>query len=582
MPIISVLSFIGALFATSYAQATTYYIRTDGGTLAQCDGKTNAAYHPNDGKPHPTPGVTPHCAWNHPFVALPPTRVEHPVAPRIAGGDTVIIARGSYMMGYGAPETSFCSTSAAYDCIMQSVPSGPDALHPTRILGASYNQGCKTPPELWGTQRAYGILQIRGVQHGAQAAYIEVGCLELTDHSGCIENHCSSDNCTGGPQQFDRCKRDAYPFGTWGENGLLASDAHNVYIHDLNIHGFGSEGIRWGRLTNWTTRNVRVVGNGFAGVDGDISNGTADTSMHGTMYFSHIDVEWSGCGERYPSRQIFGCWDQNEGGYGDGFATGHTGGNWVVEDSKFLNNVSDGLDLLYADGTGSITVTRVHSEGNAGNQLKLRGAARVTNSVAIGNCASQWASWPPNNYSGPYNDTQFVGLYNMQLSGGCRASGDAITLSTMPGEAHVLIGNTITGQSSCLVVESETGSDGGDTGSTLLLANNILAVPANQISWQRFATGGGTTAVCGYYDYNAHPLVTYSHNLFYGVKDGQCPAGSACADPLFTNSDPTKFIPKLKAGSPAIGAGDPKYCVSAAGAKSSCNIGAQTTTGVNQ
>ena len=58
------------------------------------------------------------------------------------------------------------------------------------------------------------------------------------------------------------------------------------------------------------------------------------------------------------------------GGYGDGLGTGATAGNWVFEDSAFLHNTSDGLDLLYARAGSSITLRRVHAEGNAGDEIR--------------------------------------------------------------------------------------------------------------------------------------------------------------------------------------------------------------------
>ena len=55
----------GALLLVSApAQAATYYVRTDGGSAAQCTGLADAAY-PGSGSSQP-------CAWNHPFQALPP------------------------------------------------------------------------------------------------------------------------------------------------------------------------------------------------------------------------------------------------------------------------------------------------------------------------------------------------------------------------------------------------------------------------------------------------------------------------------------------------------------------------------
>ncbi len=65
-------------------------------------------------------GTAQPCAWDHPFRALPPDGT-----PRISGGDTLIIASGSYMMGYGAPGADTCYSDGAYDCHMPPIPGGP-------------------------------------------------------------------------------------------------------------------------------------------------------------------------------------------------------------------------------------------------------------------------------------------------------------------------------------------------------------------------------------------------------------------------------------------------------------------------
>ncbi|MFI4969219.1 MAG: choice-of-anchor Q domain-containing protein [Lysobacterales bacterium] len=534
----SVLLFFASIFLAHAADAATYYVRTDGGSAAQCTGLANVAYSGS--------GSGQACAWSHPFIALPPA--GNPA--RIAGGDTLIIGHGSYMMGYGAPETGGCYQNSAYDCIMQTVPSGLDATHPTRILGEGYDQGCPAAPQLWGTQRAYAIVQIRGTQGGTQASNIEVGCLEMTDHSSCIENHCSAGNCTGGADQIDRCRRDAYPFGTWAENGLIASDASNVLIHDLNIHGLGAEGVRAGRLTDWTIQKVRIWANGFAGWDADIRNGvpTNDTSYHGTIHFTNLEIAWSGCGERYPSGEIFGCWDQNEGGYGDGFGAGPTGGTWIFEDSHIHHNVSDGLDLLYGDATANVTYRRVKAEDNAGNQLKASGNVTIENSIVIGTCAMPWSVSPVNNYDGP-TPPQYVGRYNMELSGNCRASGDSISLKPHPGNAVVVRSNTITGQGNCQVMWT-----GGDATSTVLIANN--AIYGGNNDWLTMATGGGNRLTCGIYAYNSPATLTTVNNLLWHVRNDQCPTGSHCTDPGLSSDDLASFDPLPLPNSPLINNAD--------------------------
>ncbi|MCP4217295.1 MAG: hypothetical protein GY765_21810, partial [bacterium] len=339
------------------AAATTYYIRTDGGTADQCTGTTDAAY-PGSGSNQP-------CAWSHPFWAL-----DSGGNWRIQGGDTIIIASGSYMMGYGAPNTSgLCEASYAYECNLPPLPSGPDSANPTRILGKGWDSGCAAPPELWGTQRTWSIFDLTG------SSNVHIGCLDITDHSGCIEFHADSSVT---------CERNTYPFGDWASDGIVASDSSSVTLKDLDIHGLAEVGIRAGRLTDWTIDNVRVAGNGWAGWDGDIDG---NDSNGGTLTFDQLLVEWNGCGESYPGKEPLNCWAQTAGGYGDGLGTGATGGHWIFRDCIFRYNTSDGLDLLYARVDGSqIDIQRMQSYGNAGNQLKLNGNAQVENSLLVGNC----------------------------------------------------------------------------------------------------------------------------------------------------------------------------------------------------
>jgi hypothetical protein len=273
------------------SDAATYYVRTDGGSPQRCTGLADAA-DPGSGSNRP-------CAWDHPFRALPPGGT-----PRMAGGDTLIIAAGSYMMGYGAPGADTCSSDYPWDCHSPPIPSGPGTSTPTRILGVGWDTGCSTPPELWGTERSSRILDLDG------SSNVQMACLAVTDHSGCVESHSGS----------LACNRDTFPFGTWAPLGMYAADSRSVHLKNLNIHGLGV-GIHAGRLTDWTVEDVRIAGNGWAGWDGDIG---PDSSNSGQMVFRRFRVEWNGCAETYPGLQPAGCWAQTAGGYGDGLGTGAT------------------------------------------------------------------------------------------------------------------------------------------------------------------------------------------------------------------------------------------------------------------
>ncbi len=383
------------------ATGTTYYVRPDGGTAEQCTGLVDAPY-PGQGNGQP-------CAWDHPFRALPPDG-----EPRLAGGDTLIITEGEYRIGYGAPGAETCEAASSWDCVLAPLPSGPDAAHPTRLLGAGWDSGCAHPPTLWGAERASMVLNLTG------SSNVEVACLEITDHDTCVEFH------TGGLA----CPRDAPPYGDWSPVGLYAVDAANVTLRHLDIHGMAHSGVWAGRLRDWTVEWVRIAGNGWVGWDGDVEG---DDTYEGTFHFRHWLVAWNGCGERYPEATPVGCWAQSAGGYGDGVGTGTVGGDWWIEDSAFLHNTSDGLDLLYHTGGGRIVLDRVHAEGNAGNQIKVAGTTLITNSLLVGNCAF-------------FEDQPFT--YDVDP---CRALGNTLSLAFTGGESVTVVNSTFYGQGDGLI-----------------------------------------------------------------------------------------------------------------------------------
>ncbi len=417
--------------------AATYYIRPDGGTAAQCNGLTDAPYMPGNGQVIP-------CAWNHPYQALSPISDG---TVRIHGGDTLIIGAGEYQMGYGAPGTESCDYEASWDCYMSAIPSGSDAAHPTRILGEGWNSGCNNPPQLWGSGRSNYVVNL------TDSSNVEVACLEITDHSSCIEDHLFP---TGGSEYT--CERDIPPYGEWAVTGLYAEDSANMQLTDLNIHGLASRGVLAGRLTDWTVENVRVVGNGLAGWDTDLVGDGSNSENHGMHIFRHWTVAWNGCGETYPDKQHIGCWGQEAGGYGDGAGFGGTtGGHYIIEDSAFLHNTSDGLDMLYLRLPGAaVEIRRTIAEGNDGNQIKVT-ASQVTieNAIIVSNCG------------------YFHGMPYWNNDDDCRANGDALVLELQPGSHFSVINTTITGEGNCLVIAG-CALDQSCNGSEQILMRNSL------------------------------------------------------------------------------------------------------------
>jgi PKD repeat protein len=282
------------------------------------------------------------------------------------------------------------------------------------------------------------VLNLTGSSH------VEVGCLAVTDHSGCVEFHSGS----------APCQRDTPPFGPWAVRGLYAEDSTDVFLHDLHIHGLAAAGIHAGRLRDWRVEDVSVIGNGMVGWDGDIEG---DDSNSGDLAFRRFRVEWNGCAETYPGAQPTGCWAQSAGGYGDGFGTGATRGTWLFEDSTFLHNTSDGLDLLYARSGSSITLRRVHSEGNAGDQIKTNGPVTIENTIAVSSCGS-FEGQPYTHHVDP-----------------CRAGGTAVVLVLREGAQANVTNSTVAGEGDGLVLgecDSEHSSCNGQE--QIVLRNNVF------------------------------------------------------------------------------------------------------------
>jgi hypothetical protein len=499
---------------------STYYVRPDGGSYAECTGLVDASY--------PGSGLSQPCAWNHPFQALPPD-----AEPRIVGGDTLIIGAGSYQMGYGAPGAEACEYEGSYECLMSAIPSGPDAAHPTRILGAGWESDCPSPPELWGSGRPWFVVNL------TDSSNVEIACLEMTDHSSCIEDHLFP---TGGSEYT--CQRDAPPYGDWAAIGLYAEDSANVHLADLNIHGLANTGIQAGRLTDWTVERVRLAGNGLAGWNGDLVGDGSNSENHGTLIFRHWLVEWNGCGETYPDEQHLGCWGQEAGGYGDGAGFGGTtGGHYIIEDSAFLHNTSDGLDMLYTRLPGAfVEIRRTIAEGNDGNQIKVTGEVVIENSIIVSNC-------------GFFHDMAF-----WNNGDDCRAGGDALVFALNPGDRATVTNITITGEGGCLVI-AECALDKTCNGSEKVIMRNVL-FQGQKI----FFNPDEDTCFAWYDDESSPPMPANPFDVAYSlITDVRFGNVTPCPGPYnlcgvfsgLMNTAIDAFDAHLQGNSPAINAGTP-------------------------
>ena len=488
------------------AASITYYVRPDGGSPDQCTGLADA--------PYPGSGTDQPCAWDHPFRALQPSGEPDTTGfSRIAGGETLIITSGSYRMGLGAPGAENCDAGYPWDCHMPPVPGGPDPDHPTRILGQGWDLGCPDPPELWGTERAEIVLNL------TDASNVEIACLEITDHEGCVEWH---------PGDV-ACERETYPYGDWAPTGLYAEDATHVRLEDLDIHGLAHTGIWAGRLTDWTVEDVRIAGNGWVGWDGDLPGADANS---GALVFRRWIVEWNGCGETYPGGAPVGCWAQSAGGYGDGVGTGPTGGTWIIEDSTFRHNTSDGLDLLYHTLGGSVTVRRTLAEGNAGDQIKTAGPTRIENVIAVSDCSF-------------FEHQSFTYAVDP-----CRAGGSALAFTLHAGDVITVVNSTVTGEGDCLII-AECAEGGTCDGTERVGLRNDIFLGNPQF-------GAGEDTTCLAWTDLSDDLFAIDHALIDEVKGtpDPCPLASLCdIAPGLADQSLETFDAPLTESSPAIDAG---------------------------
>lgn len=486
-----------------------YFVRPGGGNTEQCTGKTNADYSGS--------GSAQDCAFSHPFYVFPPEGTS-----LLKGGETLIIADGSYEMGYGAPNTGACSEFWTWDCQMPTIPSGLSQDQPTRILGEGWNNGCSTMPKLSGTERPWHIVDLTGSDN------VELQCLEITDGEDCIENH------TGGMA----CERDNYPHGKWASTGLVASDSENVLLKNLDIHGLGSKGIHAGRLKDWTVEKTSISGNGFVGWDGDINTSGRnqnESSNSGTMLFKEVSIDWNGCAETADGGHA-GCWGQSVGGYGDGLGTEQTAGDWIFEDSTFLHNTSDGLDLLYHRLGGTITVRRTQAEGNAGQQIKTAGDTVMTDNVVVGNCSF-------------FDGQSFT--HNVDS---CRAAGTAIAVNaSASGHQTTMYNNSVYSEGDCVMT-----ADPASASMTIKSRNNIYYGDDD------YTDGGHGDRSCLLWSEN-DSLTNFDndYSLIYGAKESdnyKCSQGShnICnSDPLYiaAGTNVENFNLLVKSNSPVIDKG---------------------------
>jgi hypothetical protein len=497
----------------------------------------------------------------------------------ISGGDTVVI-RGCVAtpqngntnecrVGFEKSSSngggySWCvGGSGSGGCSNPTIPSGTSGQH-TRILGQNYASCSNTNgtaanhsllTQLFGGFGVYTTFNLAGAQ------YVDVQCLEITQHNGqCILHGLPAypRACVGGVDDYDA-------------TGVSTSNTtSNLLLQDVWIHGNGNNGIL-GPIGGPVVMNrVEVNFNGFTGWNFDDGNDTADAAGS-SITANYVTMEGNGCNEEYPivhtAFPAISCYDLSSNGFGD---------SWSGQDTELDSFVCNHCTQIYNTKDGfigphtsirSLTITNSTSYGNMGQQWKfvtpVNGSISFTNNLTIGNCFRLAEQLP----GAPYNYNMSTSSYGgAGLSLYCRAAGDFFSYSPSAGATVVFNNNTIVGYSSTVIDIGCTSSGTCGTASNLF-TNNIFLGYINQNPLYE-ATDGYTGEAPGLF-YDSDPgtsnVVTSNHNIEYGIRNGDACTGSIlCVDPKFVN-EPTvpltlessldNFNYNLQNTSPAIDAG---------------------------
>lgn len=534
-----------AIFATLIALlvmppqlwGATWFVRTDGGTRyssfvtsGQCNGSADAAY--------PGTGTNQNCAFNDVrYLWDTGAGGVNPVWV-LSGGDTAVIRvkSGGWRIGWntatGPGTGNFCNyaTSFPYACGMPPPPSGTSGAH-TRIIGGCVFDGNCTPvhpvypfsgneTQVFGGFAALGTLWLTG------SSYVDVAGLEITSHNGA----CSR---VGSPNYPTTCSSSS-PFSDYSEYGIVINNStSNIFLTDLYMHGFDSDGIAGQMGGDFTLTRVQSDFNAFAGWNFD--DGTAPpTTAH--LFQSEVTMIGNGCLEQYPivntQFPALACWDTLSAGFGDSWSQGPNSGSqnmdtFTCDHCLIAYNTKDGASgphTLYK----TLSFTNSVEYGNMGQQgkwgMQANSTATFTNDLFAGNCLRMSTALP----GAAQNFNISTSLGGSYLSGYCRAAGNLFDFFNDTGSTSLFANNTFVGYNPTFF---EFGVISGTSVNTI--KNNIFLGYTTSLSY--FPNSGQAPGL-----YSIDPGGTFtisaSNDIEFGIRNGDTCGGTIiCSDPKLVN-----------------------------------------------
>jgi len=555
--------------------ATTWYIRTDGGTRysakvtgGQCDGRADARY--------PGKGVNQHCAFNDVRYLWNDGSVGSGFPSWgwvIAGGDTVVIRGCAALPGQVNPSNPTCrigwdngtansssnpwcwyapgNYGSPYGCFNPPIPAGTAGAH-TRILGACAVTGtCSsgTSTTLGSLTQLFGGFGDQIVLNLADTQYVDIEGLEITEHNGkCIQY--------GSPAYPRGCSNSLPGLDDYAHNGILTNNAtRHIQLQDVSVHGFTASGI-WGPIGGpIIMTRVQVNFNGFAGWNFDDGKRTSNAGGS-SIAASYVTMEGNGCDEQYPivntQFPAFVCYDDNSGGFGDSWSGQDTPiESFSCDHCAQRYNTKDGFIGPHVD-IAHLTITNSESYGNMGQQWKWGAAPGSTtvfeNNLTVGNCrrmAEPLPGAPPG--------------YNRHLSDFCRAAGDVFSFNT-GANGTVLFSNNTTVGYSATIFDLDCRPKNTCSATHFIFRNNIV------LGYQNPRYNSETPGL--FYLNDTSVKVGQDHSLFFNLRSRPCSlfgnSDSICDSPEFVGQPPLTLANEaqldhfnfhLTNRSPAIGHG---------------------------
>jgi hypothetical protein len=436
-------------------------------------------------------------------------------AGRATGGTGLGSLFNGYQGGGGDPYTDYNI----------NFPAGTSGAH-TRILGANYAScGTGQKTNIFGGFAALAVINLQ------QTSYVDVQCLDITDHSSCI--------LFGNAQLPSYCQHGGSPYDDFADNGIMTDTnastggyqlPHNILLQDLNIHGLPASGIAGAIGGAFTLTRITSNRNGFAGWNFDWTSdglGRIPNNPAATINAQYVTMDWNGCNEEYPMVDpvpITYCYSIINGGFGDA---------WSGQDSNLASMTCNHCEMAWNvkdaffgphTALGSVTITNSTAFNNGGQTWKANlastGQFLMQNTLTNANCRrlAQPVTGTPSTFntyidindnlcrsdgaaislvwpiagSFEIDDSTFVSAsLNVALDFGCWNTFTSVSVGA--GGTGYTVGDVLyVGGTQATVQVTSTSSGGVITGLTIISGGQVTNAPPYTNPFTEYYIFGGT------------------------------------------------------------------------------------------